>query len=613
MKAKIIRGKSFAGVCRYVEDVGKRASGKQPELICSTLTAQTSLGRIRELSRIAQSRPDVDKPVWHCSLSLPEGERLSAEKWTEVVRDFVSGMGMDADRQPYFAVRHQDTAHDHVHLVLCRVMEDGSLFYGQKEAVKAIKVTQVLEAKHGLKATQGLHRRRKLKVQVKGNEIQMAERKGKAPPKLKLQALIDSALEAQKSASLFVTTLEMAGVDVIPALSPSGKLNGFVFVLDGVAFKGSQLGKDYGLKGLLSRGLSYDKGREYEELNAAGDRARSRANSANENFASYDRGVSFNSSGRDGEGRESLRGNSGNLEAGGSGRFEISRTPEGGSLRSNGHDDGGNGRSGDSSTAAVADESRSLDRGIVSAGGSDRGSSDVRGNDRESSGRSLAEREREASQNRVPVESRGDRDDGRGAEGISSYFTSDGKAEERREVNVKHAHRFSAANQSVQQCDARARATIAFIAAGLDLCNAPGGSRQPVPGHESGRDSNAFSRPSAVEAFFRNLGKVWAKGRTMLEMSCRKLGAERAANFLHLRWSDDARGRDLRRGADRCGKDGLQGEVGDRSSRRGDVYGLSGGLRSVASSAGAESYGGRSAAEEGARSAPEPKRRSRGR
>ncbi|WP_373870450.1 hypothetical protein, partial [Aeromonas caviae] len=25
-----------------------------------------------------QLRPDIGKPVWHCSLSLPPGERLSA-------------------------------------------------------------------------------------------------------------------------------------------------------------------------------------------------------------------------------------------------------------------------------------------------------------------------------------------------------------------------------------------------------------------------------------------------------------------------------------------------------------------------------------------------------
>ena len=159
MKAKITRGKSFGGVCRYVEDVGKQATGKKkPELICSTLMAQTTAGRIHELTRIAATRPDVEKPVWHCSLSLPPGEHLSADKWAEVVRDFISGMGMDADRQPYFVVRHHDTQHEHVHIVLCRVREDGQLFYGQKEAVKAIKVTQSLEVKHGLKETRGLRR-----------------------------------------------------------------------------------------------------------------------------------------------------------------------------------------------------------------------------------------------------------------------------------------------------------------------------------------------------------------------------------------------------------------------------------------------------------------------
>ncbi|WP_223930806.1 relaxase/mobilization nuclease domain-containing protein, partial [Aeromonas caviae] len=36
---------------------------------------------------------DIGKPVWHCSLSLPPGERLSAEKWEAVAADFMQHMG----------------------------------------------------------------------------------------------------------------------------------------------------------------------------------------------------------------------------------------------------------------------------------------------------------------------------------------------------------------------------------------------------------------------------------------------------------------------------------------------------------------------------------------
>ncbi|WP_373870513.1 relaxase/mobilization nuclease domain-containing protein, partial [Aeromonas caviae] len=38
-------------------------------------------------------RTDIGKPVWHCSLSLPPGERLSAEKWEAVTADFMQRMG----------------------------------------------------------------------------------------------------------------------------------------------------------------------------------------------------------------------------------------------------------------------------------------------------------------------------------------------------------------------------------------------------------------------------------------------------------------------------------------------------------------------------------------
>ena len=294
MKAKISRGKSFAGLIRYTEDFGRKATGqKRPELICSTLVADTGRGRVRELVKIASVRPDVEKPVWHCSLSLPPGDHLEPEKWESVVRDFLQGMGMNPDRQPYFAVQHHDTEHEHVHIVLSRVSEDGSLFYGQREAIEAIKVTQELEVKHDLTRTTGLYKRDK--SQLKGAEINKALRTGKAPTRLKLQSAIDNCLSGREvTATEFVTTLEAMGVTVTPNISNTGKLSGFAFEADGVTFKGSQLGKGYGLKGLLEKGLTYEQDRESGTLKRVRDRSAERTRSQDHHLERHNAPVAEN-------------------------------------------------------------------------------------------------------------------------------------------------------------------------------------------------------------------------------------------------------------------------------------------------------------------------------
>jgi hypothetical protein len=118
------------------------------------MAGETPLELVREFSAIRQVRPDIAKPVWHCSLSLPADERLSQDKWNEVVTAFMKSMGF-SEYHPFVVVRHQDTEFDHVHIVASRVGLDGKVWLGQWEAHEAIKITQELENKFGLVVTKG--------------------------------------------------------------------------------------------------------------------------------------------------------------------------------------------------------------------------------------------------------------------------------------------------------------------------------------------------------------------------------------------------------------------------------------------------------------------------
>lgn len=63
------------------------------------------------------------RPVWHCSLSLPAGEDLSDERFEEVARAHLENMGMDPDKHQWCLVRHTDTTHNHAHLIASRISE----------------------------------------------------------------------------------------------------------------------------------------------------------------------------------------------------------------------------------------------------------------------------------------------------------------------------------------------------------------------------------------------------------------------------------------------------------------------------------------------------------
>ena len=85
MKAKVSRGGGFRGALNYVFDVGKEATHtKNAERVGGNMAGNDPRELSREFSAVRQLRPEIGKPVWHCSLSLPPGERLSAEKWEAV-------------------------------------------------------------------------------------------------------------------------------------------------------------------------------------------------------------------------------------------------------------------------------------------------------------------------------------------------------------------------------------------------------------------------------------------------------------------------------------------------------------------------------------------------
>ena len=80
MKAKITRGTGFRGVLDYALDTGNQ-KGKNPETVGGTLTVGHARAMSAQFAVTRCLRPDIKAPVWHASLALPAGERLSSDKW----------------------------------------------------------------------------------------------------------------------------------------------------------------------------------------------------------------------------------------------------------------------------------------------------------------------------------------------------------------------------------------------------------------------------------------------------------------------------------------------------------------------------------------------------
>lgn len=258
MKAKIHkRGTSFRGVLNY-------AFKSQSTYICGNMSGTNPKDLSKEFGVARQMRPDVDKPIWHTSLSLPKGECISDEKWAKITEKFMKEMEF-TDLNQFTVLKHEDTDYQHVHIIANRIGLDGSLWYGQREALKAIDLTQKLEKEFGLTITAGLESGNGKKTLTKG-EIEMSIRTGEAPAKQILQNTIDTALNGKQSIFAFMEKLEKANIKVIPNVAKTGKVSGLSFECDGIYFKGSQLGKKYAWNELIKRGVTYEQDREGQKL-----------------------------------------------------------------------------------------------------------------------------------------------------------------------------------------------------------------------------------------------------------------------------------------------------------------------------------------------------------
>ncbi|MBB8737507.1 relaxase/mobilization nuclease domain-containing protein [Escherichia coli] len=250
---KIKRGKQFAGVVLYSLKSGSHHK-ITPYIIGGNMTGSTAAELISEFEGTRLLRPGVAKPVWHNSLRLPKGETLSVRQWAAFADDYMIRMGFTETHLRCY-ILHDDTDGQHIHIIASRInMAGGKLYMGKNENLISTRIISELERIHGLtETTPATSSRPQAKRKPSRNELMMAERTAVPCPKSQLQTLIDNVLTHRPDLLTFIDMLEQKGVTCKPNIASTGKMNGFSFQYQGIAFKASQLGKKYGWSSLQTQ------------------------------------------------------------------------------------------------------------------------------------------------------------------------------------------------------------------------------------------------------------------------------------------------------------------------------------------------------------------------
>jgi Relaxase/Mobilisation nuclease domain. len=150
MIAKIVQGQGFRGVVGYVLEkenasllYSEGVRTKDKESIVKSFIAQQKLN------------PKIAKPVAHISLdfSVQDKHRLTDQFMVGMAQEYMGKMGYQ-DTQ-YIIVRHHDTDHPHIHIVINRIDNNGKRISDQKERLRNTKVCMELTKKYGLYIASG--------------------------------------------------------------------------------------------------------------------------------------------------------------------------------------------------------------------------------------------------------------------------------------------------------------------------------------------------------------------------------------------------------------------------------------------------------------------------
>lgn len=240
MLAKITKGQDFSGCLRYV--LGKagaeRIGGNMEGATVAELQREFDLGVQCQERRSPQKITQA--VVCHTSLSVEVGRNLDDATWNAIATDYLTAMGFTNNQ--FLAVRHTDTQHDHIHLVVSRLRLDGTTVETWLDYRKAQQVLRQLEQKYQLQAVQP-----SWEVEIKPasvGEIRQFQRTGEPSIRAMLQVAIDETLSTATTIEQFQSQLADLGVAVRLRQIQSG-IAGISYKLNDIAFPGYKLGKRY--------------------------------------------------------------------------------------------------------------------------------------------------------------------------------------------------------------------------------------------------------------------------------------------------------------------------------------------------------------------------------
>ena len=238
-------GRSFGGLARYLVQGRKgQQEDKQSEILAAEgVRTDTVEHMIADFNRGRKVNPGLGQAVWHTSLSFNPDDtgKLDSEKMREIAEDYMQEMELTGTQ--YAIIRHRDTDHEHLHIVANRVADDGHTISDSHNFYKSKQVLAKLIQKYGLTPPQGLRLEKQKPEKLTGAELAKHEIRQALAATLATATGWEQLRPALAAKRITYKTFQNA----------AGEAVGISFEKDGLTFKGSEVGRQYSLNGLLKQ------------------------------------------------------------------------------------------------------------------------------------------------------------------------------------------------------------------------------------------------------------------------------------------------------------------------------------------------------------------------
>lgn len=218
---------SFARVVNYVNNPKKARliDSKDVRLDDNTTIAMSMQGQ-------ADDKPGrkLKNPVYHISLDFAHEDtpKLTDDLMVEIAREYMRRMGITNTQ--YIVCRHTDREHQHLHIVVNRVDNDGNTISDSNDNVRNVKVCKALTREYGLHFSKG-------KMNVKRDRL-----RGKDKVKYQIYDAIKAALPHCNCWSDLCDRLAKQGIGVNFKYNRNeGKIIGVSFTKNEISFSGSRI------------------------------------------------------------------------------------------------------------------------------------------------------------------------------------------------------------------------------------------------------------------------------------------------------------------------------------------------------------------------------------